>query len=167
MEPSKGNRMTIIILWYPPGRPGMSHLMHLSVNLILSPYKSKVGWGGKKKINDSKICEAPDVYSITNVLNFQLLVDMDVSAFHKKRDQRLNSFALNPGFSIDHWELPLRKIIPTLKEVHYCSLVCTSWDTISVYLSSFFWTFIPMGQLIYSTNLSKLFKNTCSLKCHI
>lgn len=87
--------------------------------------------------------------------------------FHKKRDQRLNSFALNPGFSIDHWELPLRKIIRTLKEVHYCSLVCTSWDMISVYLSSFFWTFIPMGQLIYSTNLSKLFKNTCSLKCHI
>lgn len=43
------NRMTRIILYNSLGRPGITHSVHLSVNFIPSPFKSKLGWGENKR----------------------------------------------------------------------------------------------------------------------
>lgn len=49
MEPSKKNRMIKINLQKFLERAGIPCTIHLFVNLILSSYKSKLGWGRERE----------------------------------------------------------------------------------------------------------------------
>lgn len=140
------NRMTRIILHNSLGRPGIPYSVDLSVNSIPSPYKIKLEWGGKKKKkNLTEICETLNVsFPLQISWNFTCLSTWTSGPFHRKKDQRLNSFAMTSGFSINYWELSLKKTNLIFKEVHDYSPVCVSGGMFSANPSSFFWTFFPM-----------------------
>lgn len=156
IEPSKKNRMTRIHLQNFLEWAGIPYATHLSVNLILSSYKSKHGSGEREKKPQKS------VELLMWVFHYRF-PEISPACQHgyqcfSHKDHRLNSFAMCSGFSIDHWEVSLKKTNLTFSEAHDCSSVCTSWDMISANVSSCFApSFWWKRQLTDTANLSNLF----------
>lgn len=132
------NRMTRIILYNSLGRPGITHSIHLTVNFIPSPFKSKLGWGeNKRQLKSVKLLMWVFHYRFPEISPACPLAHQGLFTKRKTRDEKYS------GFSIVYWELSLNKTNLT-KEAHNCSSVCALGDMISANPSSFFWTFFPV-----------------------